>query len=73
MKTYEINLKIWGSDLNPIPGLTVTEIIEKAGIGDIKCLYIMGENPVVSDPDADEVKRSLKNTHFLVVQDIFFN
>nr|WP_277397829.1 formate dehydrogenase subunit alpha [Natranaerofaba carboxydovora] len=61
----------WNFELNPDPGLTVTEIIEKAGTNKIQCLYIMGENPVVSDPDADEVKRSLENTNFLVVQDIF--
>lgn len=61
----------WNTKLNPKAGLTVTEIIEKAGAREIECLYIMGENPAVSDPDAGEVRRSLENTEFLVVQDIF--
>ncbi|WP_041367369.1 formate dehydrogenase subunit alpha [Natranaerobius thermophilus] len=63
--------KVWGTVPEPKPGLTVTEIIEKAGTGDIRGLYIMGENPAVSDPDADEVERSLEETELLIVQDIF--
>ncbi len=61
----------WGVKLNDKPGVTLTEIVHKAGHGDIKVLYIMGENPMVSDPDLNHVEEALKNTEFLVVQDIF--
>jgi formate dehydrogenase alpha subunit len=63
--------KAWGVTLSNKPGLTVTEIVGKAGKGDIKVLYIMGENPMISDPDLNHVKEALENTEFLVVQDIF--
>jgi formate dehydrogenase alpha subunit len=61
----------WGVELSDKVGLTLTEIVHKAGHGDIKVLYIMGENPMVSDPDLTHVEEALKNTEFLVVQDIF--
>jgi len=63
--------KAWGVSLSDKPGLTVTEIIDKAGKGEIKFLYIMGENPMISDPDLNHVEEALKNTEFLIVQDIF--
>jgi formate dehydrogenase alpha subunit len=63
--------KAWGVKLSDKPGLTLTEIVHKAGHGDIKFLYILGENPMVSDPDLNHVEEALKNTEFLVVQDIF--
>ena len=63
--------KAWGVKLSDKPGLTLCEIVHKAGHGDIKFLYIMGENPMVSDPDLNHVEEALKNTEFLVVQDIF--
>ena len=61
----------WGVELSDKPGLTLTEMVDKAGHGDIKVLYIMGENPMVSDPDLTHVEEALKNTEFLIVQDIF--
>ena len=61
----------WGVKLSDKPGLTLTEIVHKAGHGDIKVLYIMGENPMVSDPDLHHVEEALKSTDFLIVQDIF--
>ncbi len=63
--------KAWGVTLSNKPGLTVTEIVGKAGKGEIKVLYIMGENPMLSDPDLNHVQEALENTEFLVVQDIF--
>jgi formate dehydrogenase alpha subunit len=63
--------KAWGVKLSDKPGLTLCEIVHKAGHGDIKVLYIMGENPMVSDPDLHHVEEALKNTEFLIVQDIF--
>lgn len=62
----------WGvADLPAKPGLTVTEIMTAAGKGSIKGLYIMGENPAISDPDSHHVRQCLEKCEFLVVQDIF--
>ncbi len=55
------------------PGLTVVEIFHACEKGDVKGLYIMGENPVISDPDQKHVIEALENTEFTVVQDIFFS
>ncbi len=63
--------EFWGvKELPDQPGLTVGEIIEAAG-KKIKALYIMGENPVLSDPDANHVVHALEKLDFLVVQDLF--
>jgi formate dehydrogenase major subunit len=61
----------WGAELDDEPGLTVTEITSGALAGDIKALYCMGENPFMSDPNINKVRKALKNLDFLVVQDIF--
>jgi formate dehydrogenase major subunit/formate dehydrogenase alpha subunit len=62
----------WGvSGLPTRPGLMVTEMIPKAHAGEIKALYIIGENPLVSDPDLNHAEKSLEHLEFLVVQDIF--
>jgi formate dehydrogenase alpha subunit len=61
----------WGRDLSGKPGLTVVEITNGALKGTIKALYIMGENPLLSDPDLSHVEEALKRLDFLVVQDIF--
>ena len=63
--------KAWGAKLSPKAGLTISEMMASAGEGDIKLLYIIGENPMVSDPDTNHVRHSLEHTGFLVVQDIF--
>lgn len=55
------------------PGLTLTEMMSAAHDGEIRALYLMGENPVMSDPDANHVAECLRKTEFLVVQDIFLN
>ncbi len=55
------------------PGLTVTEIFKKAKEGKIKGLYIMGENPALSDPDLTQVRKALEKLEFLVIQDIFMS
>ena len=59
------------SGLSDQPGLTLTEMMEAAHHQKIKALYIMGENPLVSDPDLHHVKESLGALEFLVVQDMF--
>jgi len=53
------------------PGLTATEMMTHASEGDLKALYIIGENPMVSDPDLNHARKSLQNLDLLVVQDIF--
>ncbi|MDI3290896.1 formate dehydrogenase subunit alpha [Polyangium sp. 15x6] len=61
----------WGVPLDPKPGLTVTEITTAALEGKLKALYCMGENPFLSDPNVNKVKKALAKLDFLVVQDIF--
>lgn len=63
--------KAWNCNLSCVPGLTATEMVDGCGTGDVKALYIMGENPMLSDPDLNHAEKALKNTEFLVVQDIF--
>jgi len=63
----------WHVKLPPKPGLTVVEMMKEAEKGNLKALYIMGENPMVSDPDIGHVKKGLENLDFLVVQDIFMS
>ena len=61
----------WGKTLDPERGLTVVEITDAAYDGDIKAMYIMGENPAMSDPDQEHARTALANLDILVVQDIF--
>ena len=62
----------WGvKGLSDKIGLKVTEMIPKALDGTVKALYIVGENPVISDADVNHVKEALSKLEFLVVQDIF--
>ena len=63
--------KAWGVKLSDKVGLTVTEVMSKGAKGDLKFLYIMGENPMMSDPDINHVKEALEKIDFVVVQDIF--
>lgn len=55
------------------PGLTVVEMIHAAADGNIKAMYITGEDPVLSDPDTNHVIEAMENLDFLVVQDIFMS
>ncbi|MFQ6122719.1 MAG: formate dehydrogenase subunit alpha, partial [Dehalococcoidales bacterium] len=61
----------WDCSLPAQPGLTITEIIEAAYNEQIKAIYIMGENPVLSEPEAKHAEEALQKLEFLVVQDIF--
>jgi formate dehydrogenase major subunit len=61
----------WGKELDPKPGLTVVEIMDAIDQGDIRGMYIMGENPAMSDPDANHARAALAALDHLVVQDIF--
>ena len=61
----------WGATLDPKPGLTVVEIMDAIDAGQIRGMYIMGENPAMSDPDANHARAALAALEHLVVQDIF--
>jgi formate dehydrogenase major subunit len=63
----------WGVPLSGQVGLTLTEMIPRAGTGQMRALYIMGENPVLSDPDVNHAEHCLRSLEFLVVQDIFLS
>jgi predicted molibdopterin-dependent oxidoreductase YjgC len=61
----------WGASLPTHVGLTVTEMIPKALDGDVKALYILGEDPVMSDPDSNHIRKCLMSCEFIVLQEIF--
>ncbi len=62
----------WGAPLSNQVGLTITEMLKAAEEGQVRCLYVIGENPMVSDPDLNHVRYSLQQSEFIVVQDLFF-
>jgi len=64
--------KLWGQKLNPENGKTIVEIMHAIYNGDINGLYIMGENPAMSDPNLNHAREALSKLDHLVVQDIFF-
>ncbi len=63
--------KLWGVELDPAPGLTVVEIMDAIAREEITGMYIMGENPAMSDPDVQHARESLAKLQHLVVQDLF--
>ncbi len=65
--------KAWRGKLSGKPGLTVVEMLNAAVAGKVRAMYIMGENPMLSDPDINHVREALESLDFLVVQDIFLN
>jgi formate dehydrogenase major subunit len=62
--------EVWGFEIPPEPGLTNVEISHEAG-DSVHGLYIMGENPVMSEPDGNRVEERLEQLEFIAVQDIF--
>ncbi|UCE31049.1 MAG: molybdopterin-dependent oxidoreductase, partial [Burkholderiales bacterium] len=62
--------RYWGATLARTPGLTVVEIIQAAEAGRIRGMYIMGENPAMSDPDQAHARAALAGLEWLVVQEI---
>ena len=63
--------RAWDTELPDKAGMGVVEILNAASRGDVRGLYVFAENPMVSDPDTNHVRKALKNLDFLVVQDIF--
>jgi len=62
----------WGSNLSSVRGLTVMEMMAACG-EEIHALYIMGENPIMSDPDSNHITRQIEKLDFLVVQELFMS
>ncbi len=63
----------WGVALSPKPGLTVVEMLHAAEHGQVRAIYCMGENPMLTDPDVNHVRQCLTALDLLVVQDIFLS
>jgi formate dehydrogenase major subunit len=63
--------KLWGTTLDPAPGLTVVETINAAKKHEVRGMFIMGENPAMSDPDVEHAREAIAALDHLVVQDIF--
>lgn len=63
--------EVWGTNLNTKPGLTLIEMMNTAHAGDLKVLYITGEDPVLSDADITHTKESLAKLDMLIVQELF--
>jgi len=61
----------WGAEMSLSIGMTITELIPAAGEGKVKALYIMGEDPIMSDPDSNHVRKCFENCEFVVLQEIF--
>ena len=62
---------LWGAELSSVAGLTVVEIVDAAARGEIRGMYIMGENPAMSDPNLSHARSGLANLDHLVAQDLF--
>ncbi len=65
--------KAWGTPLSDQPGLTITDMIPAILKGKLKGLFVIGENPKLSDPDWNHLNEALKKLDFLVVQDLFLS
>jgi formate dehydrogenase major subunit len=63
--------RAWGVELSHELGLRIPEMLEKAVAGELKAMYVMGEDPVLTDADANHVRKAMETLDFLVVQDLF--
>ena len=63
--------KGWGANINGTPGLRSPEMFDAIIAGDLKAMYVMGEDPVLTDADANHVRKAIDGLEFLVVQDMF--
>jgi formate dehydrogenase alpha subunit len=63
----------WNTKLPPEPGLTTMEMVDAAELGSIHAYYVMGENPMMSEPDLRHARHVMENLDFILVQDIFMN
>ncbi|MBK8933122.1 MAG: formate dehydrogenase subunit alpha [Chloroflexi bacterium] len=65
--------QFWGIELNPQPGLTATEMVDGAVSGAVRGMFIVGENPMMSEPNQEHTRHALEQLELLVCQDIFIN
>ena len=72
-QTREKFAKAWGRPLPERPGLTITDMIPAMQEGKLKGLYVIGENPKLSDPDWNHFSHALKKLDFVVVQELFLS
>ncbi|MCA9925702.1 MAG: formate dehydrogenase subunit alpha, partial [Anaerolineales bacterium] len=63
----------WGVQLNPEPGLTATEMVTGAAHGTVRGMFVLGENPMISEPNQAHTRHALEQLEFMVCQDIFIN
>jgi formate dehydrogenase (NADP+) alpha subunit len=63
--------KAWNCTIKDKPGLPMTEMMNSAYKGDLKAIYLVGENPLLSEPDTNHTRHAMEKLDFLVVQDIF--
>ncbi len=63
----------WGAPMPERSGLVVTEMVQAIDNGDMTAMYIVGENPLLSEPDLNHAKEAIDKLEFLVVQDLFMN
>jgi formate dehydrogenase alpha subunit len=64
---------VWGVELNPQPGLTATEMVTGASTGVVRGMFVLGENPIMSEPNQQHTRHALEQLELLVCQDIFIN
>jgi formate dehydrogenase alpha subunit len=65
--------QFWGTRLNPKAGLTATEMVDGAALGSVRAMFVLGENPMMSEPNQNHARHALEQLEFLVCQDIFIN
>ena len=73
IKTIDKFSRAWGCSLSDKPGMTITDMIPAMLEGKLKGLYIIGENPKLSDPDWNHLNHALKKLDFLVIQELFLS
>ena len=65
--------KAWGVKLSNKPGLTIPDMMDAAVEGNLKAMYVLGEDPVMTDPDANHIKKAFNKMDFVVVQELFMS
>ncbi|MEP7215642.1 MAG: formate dehydrogenase subunit alpha [Anaerolineaceae bacterium] len=65
--------ELWGSGLPSVEGMKATDMIERIALGDIRAMYIVGENPLLSEPNVHHATELIQSLDFLVVQDLFMH
>jgi predicted molibdopterin-dependent oxidoreductase YjgC len=65
--------KAWGRPLSDKPGLTIMEMVQAIDAGKMKALYVVGENPKLSDPDMNHLRHAMQKLDLLIVQDLFLS